>query len=158
MASKNGKAGLQEFVKDRLDEAKSRFAAFEEEAEGTLKQLLAKGRAQRDLMQKDLEGLIDRVGSSARIVPVPAWLARTLLPPLAALRLVPLTPWHWRGAPAAFVADLEDAKRELGWRPAHSNVDALVDAYESFVASPPAESGAAHRRPLAGPLARVLRG
>jgi nucleoside-diphosphate-sugar epimerase len=85
-------------------------------------------------------------------------MARMLLPPLAALRLVPLTPWHWRGAPAPFVADLEDAKRELGWEPAYSNVDALVDGYEAFISAKPAEAGAPHRQPLAGPLARLLRG
>lgn len=105
----------------------------------------------------DLEGMIERVGSNARVVPVPVWVGRALLPPLAALRLVPLTPWHWRGAPASFVADIDDAKRELGWRPAYSNVDALVDAYENFVRSPKGGSEAAHRRPLAGPLARLLR-
>ena len=67
-------------------------------------------------------------------------------------------PWHWRGAPAAFVADLSDAERELGWRPARSNVDALLDAYEHFLRSASdTAAGAAHRRPLGGPLARILR-
>ena len=74
-----------------------------------------------------------------------------MLPPLAALRLVPLTPWHWRGAPAPFVADLSDAERELGWRPARSNVDALLDAYEHFLA---ARGAGGRGRPTAGrPLA-----
>jgi hypothetical protein len=91
------------------------------------------------------------------VVGVPPWLARLTLPPLAALRLVPLTPWHWRGAPAAFVADLEDAERELGWRPARSNVEALLDSYEHFLRGSGAVEGAPHRRPLAGPLARLLR-
>jgi nucleoside-diphosphate-sugar epimerase len=105
-------------------------------------------------LRADLEAMIERVGSRSRIVPVPVWAARLLLPPLAALRLVPLTPWHWRGAPAAFVADVTDAKRELGWTPAYSNVDALVDAYEQ---SSGVSSEAAHRSPLGGPLAKMLR-
>jgi len=108
-------------------------------------------------LRADLMEFIRRVDSSARVVGVPSWLARVTLPPLAALRLVPLTPWHWRGAPAAFVADLEDAARELDWRPARSNVDSLLDAYEHFLSGAGAGDEAAHRRPLAGPLARFLR-
>jgi nucleoside-diphosphate-sugar epimerase len=108
-------------------------------------------------LRDDMEAMIARVGSSSRIVAVPPWLARTALPPLAALRLFPLTPWHWRGAPASFEADLEDTKRELGWRPAYSNVDALVDAYEAFLRASRERPASPHRRPLAGPLARLLR-
>ena len=109
-------------------------------------------------LRDDLEELIARVGSHARVMSVPPWLARVALPPLAAARVVPLTSWHWRGAPAAFVADLEDARRELGWTPAHSNVEALVDAYEAFTrSSERAGEGGAHRLPLGGPLARALR-
>ena len=106
----------------------------------------------------DLEEFIRQVGSTARVLRVPAWAGRTVLPGLAALRLVPLTPWHWRGAPAPFVADLADAKRELGWSPVHSNVDALLDAYEHFVrVRAPGSSEAEHRKPLGGPLAKLLR-
>ena len=105
----------------------------------------------------DIEEFIARVGSGARVVGIPTWAARLALPPLAALRLVPLTSWHWRGAPAAFVADLSDAERELGWRPARSNVDALLDAYGHFLRAAETGEGAPHRRPLGGPLARVLR-
>jgi nucleoside-diphosphate-sugar epimerase len=109
-------------------------------------------------LREDVEELIARVGSRARVVPVPAWVGRVVLPPLAAVRVVPLTPWHWRGATAGFVADLEDAKRELGWEPARSNVEALLDAYEASVRSWNApDAGAPHRMPLGGPLARALR-
>ena len=108
-------------------------------------------------LRADLEELIQRVGSESRVLGVPAWAARLVLPPLAALRVVPLTAWHWRGAPAPFVADLEDARRELGWTPSHSNVDALLDSYGHFLRSSAPGEGAPHRRPLAGPLARLLR-
>lgn len=106
----------------------------------------------------DLEDFIRQAGSTATVVNVPVWVARAVLPGLAALRLVPLTPWHWRGAPAPFVADLEDAKRELGWHPERSNVDALLEAYQHFLDTPARGGGeAAHRSPLGGPLARLLR-
>lgn len=106
----------------------------------------------------DIEAVIAHAGTAAKVTPIPVWLGRTLLPPLAAARLVPLTSWHWRGAPAAFVADLGDAERELGWRPAHSNADALIEAYDAYVESSAAGAGAAHRKPLGGALARFLRG
>ena len=105
----------------------------------------------------DLRELISRVGSRARLLPVPVWAGRLVLPPLAAVRLVPLTAWHWRGAPAPFVADVQDAVRELGWRPAYSNLEALLDAYDSYLHSSASGESAPHRRPLAGPLARLLR-
>jgi hypothetical protein len=65
MAAKNGngKVKLQDFVKNQLEEAKNRFTAFEEEAEGAFKQLVAKGKAQRNLVQKDLEGLMDKLNA-----------------------------------------------------------------------------------------------
>lgn len=106
----------------------------------------------------DMEQFIAAAGSTSRVANVPVWAGRVVLPTLAALRLVPLTPWHWRGAPAPFVADIEDARRELGWSPRRSNVEALLDSYRHFLAgrgrSPAGQ--AAHRSPLAGPLARVL--
>jgi nucleoside-diphosphate-sugar epimerase len=147
-------AGNQVQMCHVADFCSAALAAIERRSNGTYN-ICAKQIG--DSLRQDLEAMIAQVGSTARIVPVPVWAARALLPSLAALRLVPLTPWHWRGAPAPFVADLEDAKRELGWSPAYSNVDALVDAYQQFVGAAPSASEAAHRSPLGGPLARLLR-
>lgn len=128
-------------------------AAIERRANGSFNICAEKMGAS---LRVDLEGLVTRVGSGSRIVPVPVWVGRVVLPLLAEARLVPLTSWHWRGAPSPFVADVSDAKRELGWQPRYSNVDALVDAYAAARSSG-ASLGGTHRRPLEGPLARFLR-
>jgi nucleoside-diphosphate-sugar epimerase len=84
-------------------------------------------------VRDDLEQLICRAGSASRVVPVPAMPARALLAGLAALRLSPLSRWHYRSAARDFVCDVGRAERELGWKPRRSNVEALAEAYDWYV-------------------------
>ena len=57
--AKNGKQSLQDFVRAQLVDARERFTAFEREAEGVLKNLVQRGKAQR----KEIEALIERVNA-----------------------------------------------------------------------------------------------
>jgi len=58
MTPKNGKhVTVQDFVKERLEEARERLTGFENEAEDALKTLVAKGKEQR----KELEQLIEKL-------------------------------------------------------------------------------------------------
>ena len=115
------------------------------------------GSAGFGTVREDLEGLIARVGSRSRLQPVPVWAIRAVLQPLDAVGRSPFNEWHWRSAPEPFYFDISKAQDELGWRPARTNVDALENAYGHYVSR--ADTGAsAHRRPLAGLLARLLRG
>jgi nucleoside-diphosphate-sugar epimerase len=84
-------------------------------------------------VRDDLEQLIRHAGSTSRVVAVPARPARVLLAGLAALRLSPLSPWHYRSASRDVVLDVARAERELGWMPRRSNVEALADAYDWYV-------------------------
>lgn len=62
MTPRNGKPveqKLQQFVMERLEEAKERLAGFEEEAEGVLKTLVTRGKEQR----KELEALIEKLNT-----------------------------------------------------------------------------------------------
>jgi hypothetical protein len=60
MTAKSGNpVRLQDFVKERLEEAKDRLASFEQEAEAVLKSLVAKGKEQR----KEIEGLIEKLNA-----------------------------------------------------------------------------------------------
>ncbi len=73
MAAKNGNgkaSQLQGFVKEQLEEAQKRFTALEEEAERALKELLAKGKAQR----KELETLVARFNAGELLDP--RWVKR----------------------------------------------------------------------------------
>jgi nucleoside-diphosphate-sugar epimerase len=109
-------------------------------------------------VREDLSALIERVGSSSRLQPVPVWAIRAVLRPLDAVGRSPFNQWHWRSAPAPFYFDLSKSREELGWAPARTNVDALENAYGHYVRRAGEEGASAHRRPLAGLLARLLRG
>jgi nucleoside-diphosphate-sugar epimerase len=114
------------------------------------------GASDHGSVRQDLEALIERVGSSSRLQPIPVVAIRAVLQPLALVGRSPFTAWHWHASAATFYASVEKAERELGWRPQFSNVDALERAYEEFLAG--RSGGSAHSAPLKGGLARLLRG
>jgi nucleoside-diphosphate-sugar epimerase len=116
------------------------------------------GSAGFGTVREDLEGLIARVGSRSRLQAVPVWAIRAVLQPLDAIGRSPFNKWHWRSAPESFYFDISKARDELGWSPARTNVDALENAYEHYVARAGDTGASAHRRPLGGLLARLLRG
>jgi nucleoside-diphosphate-sugar epimerase len=116
------------------------------------------GSAGFGTVREDLEGLIARVGSRARLQPVPVWAIRAVLRPLDAIGRSPFNEWHWRSAPESFHFDISKARDELAWQPARTNVDALENAYGHYVARAGDTGASAHRRPLGGLLARLLRG
>ena len=116
------------------------------------------GSAGFGTVRADLEGLIERVGSDGRIQPVPVWAIRGVLRPLDAIGRSPFNEWHWRSAPESFYFDISKAEDELGWQPTRTNVDALENAYGHYVRRLGDTGASAHRRPLRGVLARLLRG
>jgi nucleoside-diphosphate-sugar epimerase len=85
-------------------------------------------------VRSDLEQLILHAGSASRVVAVPALPARALLAGLALLRLSPLSQWQYRSAARDIVLDVGRAERELGWTPRRSNVEALAQTYDWYVA------------------------
>jgi nucleoside-diphosphate-sugar epimerase len=115
------------------------------------------GSAGFGTVREDLQGLIDRVGSSSRLQPVPVWAIRAVLQPLDAIGRSPFNEWHWRSAPEPFYFDISAAREGLGWEPRRTNVDALEHAYRQYVRRSDVGSSA-HRQPLRGTLARLLRG
>jgi len=116
------------------------------------------GSAGFGTVREDLDGLIARVGSKARLQPVPAGAIRGVLKPLDAIGRSPFNEWHWRSAPESFYFDISRAHDELGWKPRRTNVDALENAYGHYVRRLGETGSSAHRRPLRGVLARLLRG
>jgi nucleoside-diphosphate-sugar epimerase len=116
------------------------------------------GSAGYGTVREDLEGLIERVESTARLQPVPAPAIRAVLRPLDAIGRSPFNEWHWRSAPESFYFDISRAREELGWEPRRTNVDALENAYRHYVRRLGDTGASAHRRPLRGVLARLLRG
>jgi nucleoside-diphosphate-sugar epimerase len=109
-------------------------------------------------VKQDLQALIDHAGTSAKPTPIPTLAIRAVLQPLDAVGRSPFNVWHWKSAPKSFYFELTKAKAELGWQPRYSNAEALIRAYQQYLARPEASGASAHRRPLEGGLARVLRG
>ena len=116
------------------------------------------GAAEFGTLAEDLTALIERTGSSARLVPVPAWAIRAVLRSLHALGRSPFTEWHWRAPLIEYYADISPTEGALGWRPESTNVDALERAYEHYLREPRREEASPHSGPLKGTLARLLRG
>lgn len=114
------------------------------------------GAAEYATPRRDLESLIDRLGSRSTVFPVPVWAIRAVLQPLELVGRSPFTAWHWNASPATFYAALDRAAEDLDWRPRYSNVDALENAYREWISG--SAGGSAHSAPLTGTLARVIRG
>jgi nucleoside-diphosphate-sugar epimerase len=104
------------------------------------------GATQVRTIREELEELIRRAGSASTVAPLPARPARLVLAGLAAARLSPLSPWHYRSAGCDVVLDVSKARRELGWEPRRSNAEALVATYDWYAAhSGEAGRGRTHR-------------
>ena len=116
------------------------------------------GAAEFGTVRDDLQALIDHAGTEAKLLPVPSAVIRAALQPLDAAGRSPFNVWHWKSAPKPFYFDLTKTKADLGWEPRYSNAQALIRAYEHYLTRPAATSASAHRRPLEGRLAKVLRG
>jgi nucleoside-diphosphate-sugar epimerase len=116
------------------------------------------GAAEFGTVREDLRALIHHAGTRARLLPVPTPAIRAVLQPLDRVGRSPFNEWHWKSAPKPFYFDLSKAMGELGWRPRYSNAQALIRAYEHYLERPEASGASAHRRPLEGALAHVLRG
>jgi nucleoside-diphosphate-sugar epimerase len=130
------------------------LAAIERRASGDYNVGAAKYGTVRD----DMEDLIRHAGTGARVLPVPRAAIMAVLKPLAAVGRSPFSEWHWGSAWVDFELDLSRTMDELGWAPQRSNAQALARAYDDFVRRAGASGASAHRRPLHGTLARLLRG
>jgi nucleoside-diphosphate-sugar epimerase len=108
-------------------------------------------------VRDDLQALLDHSGSGARLAFVPPGLAKTALRGMELANLVPASEWHYMSASGQdSVVDIVSAERDLGWRPVHSNVQSLTDAYDWYVKTVRASGSAPTTHPV--PLThRVLK-
>jgi nucleoside-diphosphate-sugar epimerase len=93
------------------------------------------GATEFGTVRSDLEALIRHAGSSSRVTPVPARPAEIALRALELTRLSPLAEWHYKTAHRDSYVDVSRAERILGWRPRHSNADALMRTYDWYLAN-----------------------
>ena len=93
------------------------------------------GATEFGTVRSDLEALIRHAGSSSRVTPVPARPAELALRALELARLSPLAEWHYKTAHRDSYVEVSRAERVLGWKPRHSNADALIRTYDWYLAN-----------------------
>lgn len=110
-------------------------------------------------VRSDLEALIAHAGTRSRLRAIPARPAEVALRGLELAKLSPLVEWHYKTASRDSYVDISKAERLLGWEPAKSNVDTLVENYDWYVANREAMKGAGvtHRVPWNQQALRLLK-
>jgi nucleoside-diphosphate-sugar epimerase len=100
-------------------------------------------------VRSDLEALIAHAGTRSKLRPVPARPAELALRALELAKLSPLVEWHYKTASRDSFVDVSKAERLLGWMPAKSNVQTLVENYDWYAANREHMKGAGvtHRVP-----------
>jgi len=84
-------------------------------------------------LRDDLTALCAHAGTGARVRSLPVGPSIALLTMLDRLGLSPLSPWHYKTYHKPFWFDSEPAFEALEYRPRHSNVETMVEAYDWFV-------------------------
>lgn len=101
-------------------------------------------------MREDFQAVLDRAGHGKRIIGFPAFPMIWTLRFLELLHLSPLYKWVYETACEDSFVSIEKAERCLGYKPQHSNKDALVrnfDWYMKNIESFRNASGISHRVP-----------
>jgi nucleoside-diphosphate-sugar epimerase len=86
-------------------------------------------------VRSDLEALIGHAGSGSHLRPVPPRVAELVLRALELARLSPLAEWHYRTAHRDSYVDVSKAQRLLAFAPRLSNVQALCETYDWYLAN-----------------------
>jgi nucleoside-diphosphate-sugar epimerase len=108
------------------------------------------GAAEYATMKQDYQAVLDEAGFGKHIVPFPTGPVVAALKVLEALKLSPLYPWIYETASKDSFVSIEKAQRVLGYRPQHSNRDALLRNYRWYLANKDrftGGSGVTHRLP-----------
>jgi nucleoside-diphosphate-sugar epimerase len=102
-------------------------------------------------VRQDFQALLDHAGFGRSVVRLPAKPVAAALWVLEHLGLSPLSRSIYGAAGMISFVSIEKARRRLGWMPVYSNVDALVQSYDWYVAhfeEFQGKTGVTHRSPL----------
>jgi nucleoside-diphosphate-sugar epimerase len=108
------------------------------------------GAAEFAAMREDFQAVLDEAGYGRRIIAFPRAPVVAALKILEALQLSPLYKWVYETASEDSFVSIEKAQAVLGFRPKHSNKDALVRNYRWYCANMDKfknTSGISHRVP-----------
>lgn len=85
-------------------------------------------------VREDVGALCRHAASGARVFPVPALPAKAALRVLETFNLSPLYRWVYGTADKDSYVSTTRLERYLGWHPRHSNAQALIRAYDWYLA------------------------
>ena len=108
------------------------------------------GAKQFTTMKEDYQVVLDHAGFGKKVVGFPATPAIWGLRVLDALRVSPLYKWVYETASKDSFVSIEKAERQLGWKPKHSNKDALLRNFKWYIDHRKDfenQSGVSHRVP-----------
>ena len=108
------------------------------------------GAAEFGTMAEDYQAVLDAAGHGKTVKPIPAGPAILALRGLEKLGISPLYKWVYETASKDSFVSIEKAQSRLGWRPKHSNADALLRNLAWYKANEAAfaeSSGVSHRVP-----------
>lgn len=108
------------------------------------------GAAEFGTMRDNFQAVLDRAGHGRRVVSLPLRPAVAVLRLLEALHLSPLYRWIYETAGHESEVSIERLQTRLGFRPRHSNRDALQRNYDWYLAHRAefsGRSGVSHRVP-----------
>ncbi len=101
-------------------------------------------------MKEDYQAVLDYAGFGKKITGLPAGPAIMTLRVLEALKISPLYKWVYETASKDSFVSIEKAEQKLGYKPKHSNKQALIRNYQwykSNLAKFEGQSGVSHRVP-----------
>jgi nucleoside-diphosphate-sugar epimerase len=111
-------------------------------------------------IKEDYQAVLDEAGFSKKIVTIPAGPAILALQILEKLKLSPVYKWAYGTITTDSFVSIEKAERELGFKPKHSNKDALVRNYRWYIAHQDQfkhTSGVSHRVPWSQGILRLAK-
>jgi nucleoside-diphosphate-sugar epimerase len=111
-------------------------------------------------MKEHYQAVLDDAGHGRRIIGFPASPVIWTLRFLEAIKLSPLYKWVYETACEDSFVTIEKAERVLGFKPQHSNKDALVRNYRWYLANVDnfeGASGVSHRVPWKQGILRVFK-
>jgi len=92
------------------------------------------GATEFGTMRELLQALVDHAGTGSQLRSLPAAPARVAMKLAATAGAAPFAPYHWLLYAESLWFDTTRAQTELGWSSRWSNVAALVESYEWFLA------------------------
>jgi nucleoside-diphosphate-sugar epimerase len=98
----------------------------------------------------DFQAVLDYAGHGRRVIPVPLGPAILILRGLEAFGLSPLYEWIYETVGKESHISIEKAEQVLGFKPKHSNKDALIRNFQWYLDNPDRVedlSGVSHRVP-----------